>query len=128
VDDAQLPLDKRGRPNRSYLGHTSTIIPTPWENEGAYIEFGAPRRVPIRKVRTYAEEQERIRLAKIENPGRCQSRLQRTDGWCQKWPINGLDVCYKHGGKFVHSKRVAKRNYEEQQLQEKAQKILRKTK
>lgn len=128
MDDAQLPLDKRGRPNRSYLGHTSDIIPTPWENEGAYLEPGAPRRFPLRSVRTYAQEKERRRLAQIENAGRCQSRANKYDAWCRKWPMNGLDVCRFHGGKFAHSKKAAARNVAEQKLKQQAQKILRNTK
>lgn len=128
MEDAQLPKDKRGRPNRSYLGHTSDLIPTPWENEGAFVEPGEPRRFPLRKDRTYAQEQERIRLAAIENAGRCASRCQRYDGWCRKFPMKGLNVCMKHGGKFVHSKNAAAKRYAEEQLQEKAKRIIARVK
>ena len=78
----------------------------------------------MRAVRTYAEEQERIRLAAIENAGRCQSRANRWDAWCRKWPMKGLNVCTKHGGKFVHSKKAGAKRYAEEQLQEKAKRIV----
>ena len=125
IDESKLPLDKSGRPNRSYLGHTSDIFPTPWDNEGAFVEVGAPKRFKYVKDRNYAEEQERIRLAGIENAGRCASRRNRYDGWCRRWPQPGMTVCYRHGGKFKHSKKAAAKRVEQQKLQEGAKKIIR---
>lgn len=124
MDESKLPLTLDGRPNYSYLGHTSELIQTPYSLEGQDLEPGQPRRFPVRAVRTYAEEQERIRLAAIENVGRCQSRANRRDGWCRKWPMKGLNVCMKHGGKFVHSKKAGAKRYAEEQLQEKAKRII----
>lgn len=118
-----LPKDMNGRPNMSYLGHTSDIIPTPWPWEGRKVVPGMPRRFPIRKVRTRAEEAERKRLAAIENPGKCQSRRDQTDGWCQ-WPCSpGLNVCWVHGGRIKHIRAAGARRVAEQKLLEKAQKI-----
>ena len=128
MNESELPLTLNGRPNRSYLGHTSDLIQTPYPLEGQQLEPGQPRRFPLRAVRTYAEEMERIRLAKIENPGKCQSRRQKFDEWCGKWPIKGLDVCRHHGGRFAHSKRAAQQRVAEQELQDKARRIIRNVK
>jgi hypothetical protein len=124
MDESKLPRDTRGRPNYSYLGHTSDIISTPWANEGAFIEPGMPRRFPKRSERSYAEEKERKRLAEIENPGRCQSRQNRYDSWCKRYPTPGLKVCWYHGGKFAHSRKAAVRNVEEQAVMRKAKSIV----
>jgi len=124
MEETRLPIDAKGNPNRSYLGHTSELIPTPWPREGMYIEPGMPRRFPKVKDRTPQEEAERKRLAEIENPGRCQSRQNKIDSWCRRFPTPGLKVCYKHGGKFVHSKKAAARNLAEQKLQNKARNIV----
>jgi hypothetical protein len=125
MDESKLPRDTRGRPNRSYLGHTSELIQTPYPLEGQRLEPGQPRRFPLRAVRTYAEDKERVRLAQIENAGKCQSRRQKFDEWCGKWPMKGLEVCRFHGGKFAHSKKAAKQRVAEQEIMDKAQRILR---
>ena len=123
-EDEFLPKDKRGYPNRSYLGHTSEIIPTPWANEGGFVEVGQPKRFPPARKRTREQDKERIRLSKIENPGRCQARMIRYDGWCRKNKINGLEVCFKHGGQYRASKKAAERRYKQQLLEERATKII----
>jgi hypothetical protein len=79
----------------------------------------------MRKDRTFAQEQERKRLAAIENPGRCQSRMTRIDGWCQKFPMIGLDVCFKHGGRFAHSRKAAEERKREAKVQSRAASIVK---
>lgn len=97
--DDKLPLDALGRPNRTYMGHTSECIPTPWPHEGRVIPYGDTlRRFPLIKDRTKEQEAERIRLAAIENPGRCQARRRHFDGWCAMIPPPGNVVCKHHGG------------------------------
>ena len=125
AEDVWLPKDVRGYPNRSYLGHTSDIIPTPWPHEGQPVEGSQVRRIPIREFRTLEQEKERKRLAAIENPGRCQARMRRVDAWCRKFPINGLDVCFRHGGSFKHSRKAAAERYAEQVVNEQAEKIVK---
>ena len=125
-EDATLPLDLRGRPNRSYLGHKSLIVPTPGQYEGGYLEIGqARRRFPLTRFRTPEIELERKRLAAIENPGKCQARQNRWDGWCQRYPTPGLEVCYRHGGWDPKVKKGGQRKAANKELQQRAAKIIK---
>jgi hypothetical protein len=119
-----LPKDLLGRPNKSYLGHTSELVPTPWPYEGRRTAPGIPRRFTRRNDgRTKAEDNELKRLAKIENPGKCQGRRNQIDGWCT-WPCYpGLTVCWRHGGRIQHIRAVGDKRMAEIRLMEKAGKI-----
>jgi hypothetical protein len=119
-----LPLGLDGRPNMSYLGHTSEIVPTPWPYEGRRTAPGMPRRFTRRgSGRTFKEEKERQRLAAIENPGKCQSRRNKRDGWCT-WPCYpGAKVCWVHGGRLPQVKAAADKRTAEKKMMEKASKI-----
>jgi hypothetical protein len=108
--DKDLPLDLKGYPNRSYLGHES-FLPTPWPLEGKEMQRNEPRRFPLSKDVTKEIRAEIRRLAAIENPGLCRARQKRYDAWCKKLPQKGCPHCIFHGGGRKTAKiEEAKRN------------------
>lgn len=105
VDGVDVPSTMESRPNRSYLGHTSEIFPTPWPWEDRWTgNDSAFRRIPSRwsLVRRYNGTERAVlvheinRLASIENPGRCASRRRLVDGWCASYVIPGTNYCKWH--------------------------------
>lgn len=112
--------------NYTYNGHTSDIIPTPWPYEGRQALKGVIRRFPPKAQRTEEQEAERIRLAAIENPGRCQARRRNTDAWCHNRPERGLLVCRWHGGSSPWGIKKKMRVRAEMEAQKKAAKIIAK--
>jgi hypothetical protein len=52
--------------------------------------------------------------------------MNKIDAWCQRSPIPGLKVCKHHGGALEHSKKAAERRVKEMQLQQGAEKIIKK--
>lgn len=125
--DDELPreLGPEQRPNRSYMGHTSELIPTPWPWEGRDLLPGVPRRFPLQREQSKEIYKERQRLAAIENPGLCQARRRRRDAWCKQKRATGLTVCTWHGGKLFPSMvEKSKRAKKERELMNKAEQII----
>lgn len=105
IDGVNVPSTMESRPNKSYLGHTSEIFPTPWPLEDRWTGNDPFfRRIPNQwHTETLYTQEEQVavlheiqRLASIENPGRCMSRRRHVDGWCAQWVIPGTNYCKWH--------------------------------
>lgn len=103
----EVPGTMYSRANMTYLGHTSELFETPWKYEDRWVGNDPMfRRIPSqwsRFTRLTPDERrkyniEMMRLAEIENPGRCCERRRWTDGWCRNLPIKGTLWCRWHGG------------------------------
>ena len=122
------------RPNRTYLGHQSDIFETPWRWEDRWTGNDPHfRRIPAKyspSWLTLPVEQRRkmrdeiVRLAAIENPGRCAARRRWVDGWCGRHAIPGGTLCNWHSRDY--EKEQARKNYEQSELERKAEIALRK--
>lgn len=131
-DLVEVPGTLLGMPNRSYLGHTSDLVETPWQWEDRWTGNDPHfRRIPAQASPSWMlmskSERKKMRaevrrLAAIENPGNCVSRRRWIDGWCKKSPTPGGTKCRWHASST--EKIIYKRRAEAAQLQEQAQRIM----
>jgi len=102
--EVEVPGTLCSRPNRTYLGHTSELYETPWDLEDRWLGNDPQfRRIPSRTQRFRMLEAERrkheveiLRLAAIENPGKCCERRRWVDGWCERPRNTGTLWCHWH--------------------------------